>query len=150
MRRQEPKALRRGKNFHRKVQTDWLRQSEGEVLVEKVIAKQNGRRGRIDVFVRAGGELVAIAEAKATQWDRIATNAVRRNVSRHARQIWDYIESQLAEGKEVSPGILFPRRPRTQQLLHLIESLFEERGIAVVWEDESLAQRRARANAPNS
>lgn len=97
------------------------------------------------MFVGAGSKLVAVAEAKASHWDRITTDAVRRNVWRQARQVWHYIESQLAEGKEVNPGIVFPRRPRTLRRLERIEALFEERGIAVVWENESVEQRRARA-----
>lgn len=148
MGRQEPKALRRGREFHRGVQADWSKSAAGEVSVEKPITKPNGRRGRIDVFVGAGGKLVAVAEAKASHWDRMTTDALRRNVSRQARQVWDYIESQLAEGKEVSPGIVFPQRPRASRRLALIEALFEERGIAVVWEDESVEQRRARAGLP--
>lgn len=145
MDRREPKALRRGREFHRKVQADWLKNAAGKVSVEKRITKPNGRRGRIDVFVGAGGELVAVAEAKASHWDRMTKDALRRNVWRQALQVWDYIESQLAEGKEVSPGIVFRRRPRASRRLVLIEALFEERGIAVVWEDESVEQRRARA-----
>lgn len=148
MGRREPKALRRGREFHRGVQADWLKNATGEVSIEKRITKPNGRRGRIDVFVGTEGELVAVAEVKASHWDRMTTDALRRNVWRQARQVWDYIESQLAEGKEVSPGIVFPRRPRASRRLTLIEALFEEQGIAVVWEDESVEQRRARAGLP--
>jgi hypothetical protein len=124
-----------------------LKNAEGNVSVEKAIAKPNGRRGRVDVFVGTRGKLVAVGEAKASNWERMTTDALRRNVLRQARQVWEYIESQLAEGKEVSPGIVFPRRP-TLRRLELIEALFEERGIAVVWEDESVEQRRARADLP--
>lgn len=148
MDRREPTALRRGREFHRGIQADWVKNAAGEVSVEKPITKPSGRRGRIDVFVGAADGLVAVAEAKASHWDRMTTDAVRRNVCRQARQVWDYIESQLAEGKEVSPGIVFPRRPRAARRLQLIEALFEERGIAVVWEDESVEQRRARAELP--
>jgi hypothetical protein len=99
----------------------------------------------MDVFVDTESGLVAIAEAKASSWDRMPGRAVRRNVSRQARQIWDYIASQLAEGNDVSPGVVFPRRPRTTHRLELIEALFEAHGISVVWQDESSEQRRARA-----
>lgn len=148
MGRREPKALRKGSEFHRGVQADWLKNAGHEVSIEKPITKPNGRRGRIDVFVGAGGELVAVAEAKASHWDPMTTDALRRTVWRQARQVWDYIESQLAEGKEVSPGIVFPRRPRASRRLEFIEAFFEERGIAVVWEDESVEQRHARAGLP--
>jgi hypothetical protein len=99
----------------------------------------------MDVFVDGADTPVAIGEIKASAWDRMTTAAIRRNVLRQAHQVWDYIESQLAEGREVSPGIIFPRRPTAMRRLKLIEDLFEERGIAVVWQDESLAERRARA-----
>ena len=148
MGRREPKALRRGREFHRGVQADWLKNAGGEVSVEKPIMKPNGRRGRIDVFVGTGGELVAVAEAKASHWDRMTTDALRRNVWRQGTQVWYYIEAQPGEGQEVCPGLVFPRRPRASRRLELIEALFEERGIAVVWEDESVEQRRARAGLP--
>jgi hypothetical protein len=99
----------------------------------------------MDVYVDAEEGLVAVAEIKATAWNRMTVDVLRRNVLRHAKQVWGYIESQLAEGKEVSPGIIFPRRPGSMRRLNLIEALFEERGIAVVWQDESVDQRHARA-----
>ena len=68
MAKPEPKVLRRGREFHQGVQADWLRTATGKVAVEKHIAKPNGRRGRIDVFVDAESGLVAIAEAKASTW----------------------------------------------------------------------------------
>lgn len=145
MAKREPKALRRSREFHRSVQADWLKNAAGDVSVEQGITKASGRRGRIDAFVGAGDEWVAVAEVKASSWDGMTTKALRRNVSRQARQIWHYIESQLEEDKEVSPRVVFPRRPRASSRVELIEVLFEERGIAVVWEDESVEQRRARA-----
>lgn len=148
--KREPKALRRGKRFHRTVQAEWQQDAEGEVAVEKGVRKPAGRRGRIDIFVDAGDRLTAVAEIKASDWDRMTESALRRNVSRQARQILDYIESQLVEGKEVCPGVVFPRRPKSRQRLEVIEALFEEQGIAVVWQDESLEERRARAGLPLS
>ena len=93
--------------------------------------------------------LVAIIEIKNSDWDRMTLDAVRRNVRRQARQLWKYIESQLEglggdERKEVCPGIVYPRRPTTPGRLKLIENLLEEEGIPVVWDDESIKERRAR------
>jgi sulfite reductase alpha subunit-like flavoprotein len=66
----------------------------------------------MDVFVANAGEgLVAVGEIKASDWDRMTPGAVRRNVLRQARQVWEYIESQLGDSQEVSPGMIFPRRP---------------------------------------
>ena len=149
MAKREPGALRRGKNFHREVQSNWKQTAEGQVDSEKPITKPNGRRGRIDIFARADDSLVAVVEVKASRWDDMTAKAVRRNVLRQARQIWDYIESQLADGREVSPGVIFPCRPKARCRLELIELLFDEQGIAVVWEDETAAMRRARAELSN-
>ncbi len=140
----EPRVLREGKRVHRTVQEDWLRTAKG-VHVERGIRKPSGRRGRMDVFVDGTDSLVAIGEIKASSWDRMTTPVIRRNVLRQARQVWDYIESQLVNGREVSPGVIFPRRPRSMRRLRFIEDLFADRAIAVVWQDETLAQRRARA-----
>ena len=140
----EPKSLRRGKEFHRKIQKEWIHTAEGEVTAEKSVVKQDGRRGRIDIFVDADKTLAAIAEIKASDWDKMTLKAVRRNVRRQARQIWHYVESQLSLGQDISPGVVFPKRPQDSQRMNLIEKLFEEEGISVVWEDESIRERKAR------
>jgi hypothetical protein len=141
----EPKLLRRGKDFHKKIQKGLLNTAEGEVTPEKLTIKPSGRKGRMDIFVKSDEILVAIAEIKDSNWDAMTSTAVRRNVKRQARQIWDYIESQLELGKEVSPGVIFPKRPKDPDCLNLIEQLFEEEGISVVWEDKSIAERKIRS-----
>ncbi len=78
--------------------------------------------------------------------------AVRRNVRRQIRQVWSYIESQIVEGeyvedgehKDVCPGIIFPKRPKDGERMKLIEEMFEEEGIPVVWHDETIEERKAR------
>jgi hypothetical protein len=87
----------------------------------------------------------AIAEVKASDWDKMTDRAVRRNVNRHIRQIWDYIESQLKAKKDVSPGVIFPKRPTDRARMKLIEDMFEEEGVPVVWQDETIEERRARS-----
>ena len=144
----EPRRLRDGKTFHKRIQAAW-KTAEGHPVNERPCTKPDGRRGRIDVHVDVDDNLVAIVEIKNTDWDRMTPDAVRRNVRRQARQIWRYIESQLEglgsdERKEVCPGIVFPRRPTTPGRLELIEKLFEEEGIPVVWDDEPIEERRAR------
>ena len=141
----EPKSLHKGKEFHKKIQKEWLDSAEGIVKPEKGITKPSGRKGRIDIFVKSDEKLVAIAEIKNSDWDIMNTNAVHRNVKRQARQILNYIDSQLKSGKEVSPGIIFPKRPKNKDRMDLIEQLFEEEGISVVWMDESIAERKARS-----
>ena len=145
----EPKCLHRGKEFHKKIQKEWLNSATGEVTPEKSITKPSRRKGRVDIFVRSDETLVAIAEIKASDWDSMGSAAVRRNVKRQVRQIWDYIKSQLELGKEVSPGIIIPRRPKDPNRMKLIEQLFDEEGIPVVWEDETITERKARSQASN-
>jgi hypothetical protein len=144
-RKPEPKQLRRGKRFHKKVQKEWIRTAEGKVEPEKSMVKPGGGKGRMDILIGSDETLVAVVEIKATDWDAMTPVAVRRNVRRQARQIWDYIDSQLELGKEVSPGVIFPRRPKVRERMNLIEQLFEEEGIPVVWEDESIAERKAQS-----
>jgi hypothetical protein len=143
----EPKQLRRGKIFHKKIQKDWHKSAEGTIKTEKSIIKPSGRKGRIDVFAQSDNSLVAIAEIKASNWDAMRISVIRRKVRRQATQVWDYIESQLESGIDVSPGIIFPKRPRDTELLKLIERLFEEEGLSVVWDDESIEERKARTQS---
>lgn len=141
----EPKHLRQGKKFHRELQDDWHKTATGKVKHEEEIIKPSGRKGRIDIFVNADANLVAVVEIKASDWDAMTLTALRRNVSRYANQIWDYIESQLARGKDVSTGVIFPKKPKNLNRIRLIEQLFDERGIPVVWKDESIEERKARS-----
>lgn len=146
--------MREGKAFHKKVQADWQANAEGDVHVEMTVTKtdtetikktgKKKRRGRLDVFVSdADSEVRAIVEIKNSDWDKMTPRAVRRNAKRQARQIWNYIELH-GELDGICPGIVFPKRPIDPKRLELIEQLFEEEGIPVVWEDESTAERKAR------
>lgn len=140
-----PEQLLRGNKFHKEIQENWKKTAEGKVKSERTILKQSGRKGRVDIFVDDEDPegVIAIVEIKASNWDKMTETAVRRNVRRQIKQIWGYIESQISkgeyvktgEGKSVSPGIIFPKRPTDKIRMKLIEDLFEEEGIPVVWED---------------
>ena len=140
----EPRRLREGKAFHKKVQADWEADAEGDVRTEMTVRKDGSRTGRLDVFVSEdGSEVRAVVEIKHSDWDKMTPQAVRRNVKRQARQIWKYIELQpTLDG--ICPGVVFPTRPTDPKRLKLIERLFEEEGIPAVWDDESMAERKAR------
>ena len=142
--KEEPKHLRQGKEFHKKIQDSWHNEAEGDVETEKYLTKSSGKKGRMDIFVKSDETLVGIAEIKNSDWDAMTPTSIKRNVRRQIRQIWAYIESQLELEKHVSPGILFPKRPKNLETMNLIEQLFEEEGIPVVWEDESIEERKAR------
>ncbi len=142
------KRLKQGRRFHSKIQNDWHKTAEGIVSSEKSCIKPSGRKGRMDIHVHDEDEnkLVACVEIKASDWDKMTEKAVNKNVRRQIRQVWDYIESELEKGKEVSPGIIFPHRPKNKARMFFIEKLFDEAGIPVVWEDESIEERRKRHN----
>jgi len=143
----EPKHSRHGKEVHKRIQKEWHKSAEGSIVSEKTITKPSGRKGRMDIFVASDETLVAVAEIKCSKWDAMTLATVRKNVRRQARQIWDYIESQLELGKDVSPGVIFPKLPKDPHRMKLVERLFNEEGIAVVWEDEVATKRKARSLA---
>jgi hypothetical protein len=140
----EPDRLRSGRRYHKKVQDEWEDSAEGTVQSEKPITKPSGGAGRIDIHVTPDGETVAVVEIKASDWDRMTNSGVRRNVRRQIRQIWDYIHSQLADGKDVCPGVVFPARPSSEERMKLIEEMFLAEWIPVVWEDETIEERKQR------
>lgn len=140
--RPEPANLVRGKKFHRTVQEEWLRDADGPVFIEHGTTKPNGRRGRMDVYVSPDEGPVAVCEIKASDWDAMTERNVKRNVRRQIKQIWDYIETEL-EKANVSAGIIFPRRPTIPGRLKQIEDLFNDEGIQVVWQDETIGERKA-------
>jgi hypothetical protein len=140
----EPKHLRHGKEVHKRIQKEWHKSAEGSIISEKAVTKPSGRKGRMDIFVASDETLVAVAEIKCSKWDTMTLVAVRRNVRRQARQIWDYIRSQLDLEKDVSPGVIFPKLPKDTRRMKLVEQLFNEEGIAVVWEDETATKRKTR------
>ena len=152
----EPSRLIRGKEFHKLIQDEWAREAQGDIAAEKHVIKPSGRRGRVDVFVNDDDPQspTAIVEIKATDWDRMTDKAVIRNARRHIRQIWSYIESQIIEGeyveggemKDVCPGIIFPKRPADKKRMDVIEEMFIEEGIPVVWHDETIEEVKAMNN----
>ncbi len=115
---------------------------------EKNVKMAGNKSGRVDIFVEEiGDNLVSIVEIKNTDWDKIKPENIPRSVKRQARQIWKYIESQTdleGKGKEVSPGIIFPKLPKDPDRLKLIESILEDEWIQVVWENESIDKVRQR------
>ena len=139
----EPRRLRRGKTFHRSVQLSWS--NVKGAIFEKAIRDLHGRRRRIDVFIDDGEEWVSIVEIKRSDWDRMRPDRVRPNALRHARQTWLYIEPFLEHsGGYVCPGILYEKLPTTPGRVAEVESILHERGLQVVWQNESKADLRAR------
>ncbi len=85
--RSEPPILKTGKDFHKVIQDSWLHDAEGDVRTEVGIIDSSGRRRRIDIFVDAGRDVVAVIEVKSTDWNKVKAHRVRPNLRRHIRQI---------------------------------------------------------------
>lgn len=100
----------------------------------------------MDIFVSQdpGDSMIAIVEIKDSDWDRMVPDALRRNINRQIRQLWSYVHSLLDSDRDVCPGIIFRRRPVRRGRLELIERVFNENGIQVVWDDETTDERRRR------
>ena len=132
--------------FHKKIQNEWLETAKGIILPEKTITKLSKRRGRMDIFVDddSNENHVTIVEIKATDWDKMKEKNVQRNAMRQVKQIWSYIDVQLdLEGKEVSPGIIFPKLPSDRERLKKIEKIYNDWGIQVVWHNETKEELKA-------
>jgi hypothetical protein len=140
LKKQEPEALRRGKKFHKQMQDRWRKTAEGIISSEKSIIKPSGGKGRIDVFVKdenKNDNLVAVIELKASDWDSMTDKAIRRNARRYVKQILNYNDSKENLVKAVSPGIIFQKSPKDLNRKELIEGIFNDNLITVVWDDDS-------------
>jgi len=63
---------------------------------------------------------------------------IRRNVRRQIRQIWQYVDALLEfSGKDICPRVIFPSPPTNIAKRAIVESLFNEDGIQVVWHYDS-------------
>ena len=143
----EPEDLRRGKAFHKKVQSEWLQTAtDGMPRPERCVRRIGGRRGRVDILVEEIGEgLVSVIEIKDSDWDRMAHLNALRNIRRQIRQVWSYVAAYAElHDCHVCPGIILSSIPKDEGRLKLIESRFNEEGIQVVWHDETIDHLRSR------
>jgi hypothetical protein len=139
----EPEILRRGKEFHKKVQQDWeATAKDGAVYPEHTIglvptAGRRRRSGRLDIFVDELGDFVSVVEIKSTDWDAVMPRNRKKLLASHRRQVWRYIERYLdVEQVSVCPGIIYPRAPSTPGLREMIEDYLDDWGLQVVWYED--------------
>lgn len=138
----EPEMLRRGKEFHKTVQADWLKTAEsGRILPEHTIPlaclKKPHRAGRLDIFVDELGDFVSVVEVKSTNWDRIKAANATKLLSSHRRQVWKYTGKYLDRDEtSVCAGIIYPKAPSKSGLRSVIEKELNDHGLQVVWYDE--------------
>lgn len=141
----EAGILKRGKRFHQIVQRDWRDTAkDGRICIERTLeltkqkkAGQRGKRGRMDIVVDELGDFVSVIEIKSTDWDRVKKQNIQRLLGSHRRQVWKYIEEYIdVLKKDVCPGIIYSRLPRSMQLRRRIEEYLNEYGLQVVWYEE--------------
>lgn len=135
------RRIRLGKQFESVVIDDWTsslqKAAEKKLKPQKYITKSSGKKGFIDIYVSESDTYGVVIECKHSDWDSMTDERLKRNISRQISQILDYIDSILAEGKEVTPGVVFPKMPKDKKRKKYIEQKFSEKCITVVWQDES-------------
>ena len=145
----EPDALRRGKEFHRRVQADWAGEVEGAtVRLEKTILFPSRyqtvgrqRRGRLDIFIDELEDFVSVVEIKSTDWDRVLGRNRQKLLAAHRRQVMRYVEKYLDHDHiSVCAGVIYPHSPRTAGLKETVEKYLNEHSLQVVWYDDARAQ----------
>lgn len=136
---EEPAHLRRAKRAHQVVQASW-QATPGlhTVEIELALTKPDGAAGRGDIVAGVDDNYVAIIDVKSDDWAKMSERTVRRRVKKYIDQLWDYIGSSAGTGggNDVTPAVTLTKQPADPGRVALIEQLFEEYGIVVVWEAE--------------
>ncbi len=126
----EPSQLRRGKEFQRIVQADFNKNSKGggvgieEFVSFKDVPGIKKKSGRMDIIIHnaAGENFVMIMEIKATDWDKIKPKNIKRNLYRHSKQLYNYIDKFMTIDKlNVGLALLYPEPPKEEGLQEHIE-----------------------------
>ncbi len=127
------------------VQADYATNTNGgRVISEQHVSfgqlKQiRQKSGRMDLFIfDEADDYVTIIEIKATDWDRIKDKNIKRNLWRHSRQLYRYIDKFMKiDGKDVCLAIVYPEPPKKDGLKELIEnSAIEQYSFPVYWYSE--------------
>ncbi len=97
----EPDILRIGKAFGQHVAIEYPKgMIDGSAATEVWVPAVRRRYGRIDLLIEAddsGRPLLVVVEVKNTDWDARALDRVMPNLSRHARQVWNYLEASYRD-----------------------------------------------------
>jgi hypothetical protein len=140
----EPEQLKRGKRFQKIVQQDFEQNSKnGKVIPEafvsfKELKEIKQKSGRMDILIKELGDFVTIVEIKATNWDNIKPENIKRNLYRHQKQLFNYIDKFLEIDKlDVCLGIVYPKPPKKEGLKEFIEKYLEDNyGVPAYWFNE--------------
>jgi hypothetical protein len=139
----EPEQLKRGKKFQKVVQRDFQQHTKnGEVQSERAVSFERlsqirQKSGRMDILITELGDFVTILEIKATNWDKIKPKNIKKNLCRHKKQLFNYVDKYLNVDKlHVCIGIIYPEPPRKKGLREDIEEYLEEYGVPAYWYSE--------------
>jgi len=141
---EEPVQLKRGKIFQKIVQEDFkLTSKNGAVLPEKPVSFENmekikQRSGRMDILITELGDFVTILEIKATDWDNIKPKNIKKNLYRHQKQLFNYVDKFIDIDKtDVCIGIIYPEPPKKIGLRQFIDDYLDENyGVPAYWYNE--------------
>ena len=124
--------LKYGREFQTKVQKYLKKETkeggikrEIEVLYEGHIDRKKGNYGRMDIFLddREQGYVV-IYEIKATNWEKIKSENILKNIESHGRQLHKYIDKFVHDLNDtVIFGVIYPQPPKSKELRMLVEDL---------------------------
>ena len=141
----EPKILTRGKRFQEIVQNHFKAKVKNlSVFEEKNVSFEKMKsitsiRGRIDILIiEEGNDFLVIYEIKATDWDKIKIQNIKRNIYRHQKQIFKYIDtySEIFD-LWANLALLYPQPPKDKLKKKLIEEYSPNKyGVPVYWFSE--------------
>ena len=137
--------LAKGRAFHDTVQSAFLTDlANATGFKERGWRLTTGGRGRVDLAVVTNDheKMLIIIEIKATDWDKIRADRVKRNVQRHVRQLLAYLDTAIGEleagqWESVAGALLYPSRPASAESLACIEAAAAGQAIMVTWYDEA-------------
>lgn len=134
----EPKQLKNGKVFQERVKRAFeVGENHDYASIFEQTIRHNERNGRIDILLRDDEDFVAVFEIKATNWDRIKSKNITKNLWSHQHQLLRYIDKFVhGDDLSVTPGIVYPSAPQDPDLRARIEGYLLEYGIPAYWFDE--------------
>jgi len=131
---------------------------DGERWVRTDYGRPPARRGRTDLRLElrdddSGLPVIVVLEVKNTRWEKQTARNMRRNLNRHARQVWRYLEPLVdrvdaGEIAWVQGALVYPERPEPDRAA-LIEGILGEGetdgegwGLSVLWWTDFAADGR--------
>ena len=136
--------LAEGQVFHRTVQSAFLTGLMGASgFKERRWRLIAGGRGRVDLAVEVGGseQMLVIVEIKGTDWGKIPSVRIMRNLRRHLRQLQGYLDTAIEEMEAgyragIVGSLLYPARPASIETAATIEAVAGEQAIMVTWYED--------------